>query len=145
MWEKWSIPRSKPLRVYWIPQRLTHSYIYVYLDKAIIATFARLKAVSNVIKHWQKPSFRRRKKLPRWKHREDFSHVLGNQIPAHVSSFIRQQHDVRRFLEGNLDAFLFNQTREPQCLSNYCQLVPLTPSKKPWNALFWVTMCVCNF
>ena len=66
------------------------AFQYVRLDKAKIPSFTRFKASTNVTKYWQKPSFGRRKESQRWKHWQDFGHVLGNQIPSHVSSYIRQ-------------------------------------------------------
>ena len=67
------------------------------------------------------------------KTREDFCHVLGNQIPSHVSSFIRQQHDVWRFLEGKLDAFLFNQHGSHSAfpiIPNLCHFQPFEKTSK---------------
>ena len=40
----------EPERVHLVAQHLTHYYIYVHLDKAKIATLAKLKASSDVIK-----------------------------------------------------------------------------------------------
>ena len=55
--------------------------IFIFtLDKAKIATLAKLKAHSDVTKRSEKPSFGRKKELPRWKHRQDDWKFCGLSI-----------------------------------------------------------------
>ena len=76
----------------WVPQRFQISIFTLDKTKRHLS---KLKAPSDVLKRWEKPSYGRRKNLPRWKYRKDFSHMLGNQIPSRASNFIQQQHDAK--------------------------------------------------
>ena len=86
-------------------------YIHVHLDKAQIATLARLKASSDVIKRDRIRCLNVESNTIYYhaEKKQDLGHVLGNQNRSHTSTFIHQQHDarkkIRRFLEEKLDTF----------------------------------------
>ena len=67
-------------------------YIYVHLDKAKIATLARLKATSDIIKRdrTRRLNTERNTVYYHAQKEQNLGHVLGNQ---NRTSFIQQQHD----------------------------------------------------
>ena len=97
-------------------------YIHVHLDKAQIATLARLKASSDVIKRDRIRCLNVESNTIYYhaEKKQELGHVLGNQNRSHTSTFIHQQHDarkkIRRFLEEKLDTFfsIDNHARPPK-------------------------------